>query len=140
MSLLLSSAKRILVKYLEAELPSRAKRFIFVAVLSAKVQKVKDFDIETLKKINDVLEVCTSEKAMMFPVQLNQVIWNGELRVDMGRLIALDGKEEQEALVQYCARVAMESMPQWLKYGRAGDTQKDLELLFRNSKSIFGNA
>lgn len=140
MTLLPSSAKRFLVDYLGDTLPTRVKRFIFVAVLSAKVQRVKDFDISTLRKINDVLDVCNSEKAMKLPVHLNQVIWNGELVCDMHRLMSLDGKEEQEPLVQYFTRLAMDSMPKWLRYGRAGDTQKDLEIFFRNSKSIFGHA
>lgn len=141
MNLIPRPLKSLFVNYLEKRLPSRTKRLIFLASLSAKVTTEGDqFDPETLRKINSLLRICGSEKAMNLPIHLNEVIWNNEVVCDVEKLMALDGKEEQEELVQSFVQSVMAVMPKWLKYGRQGDTQKDLETLFRNSKFVFGTA
>ena len=121
-------------------LPNRLKRLVVLSCISAKVSEAVNLDNATLKKINDLFGLCGSEKAMELPILCREIIWNGQVMCDVSRLISLDGKIEQEVVVQSTVDNILSTMPDWLQYGRLGDTQKDLETLLRNRKTIFGAA
>ena len=67
-----------LCSFLGCGLPSRTKRLILVTSLTARVKNDPDLDRATLKRLNELLDLCSSENAMRLPAHLSSVIWNGE--------------------------------------------------------------
>lgn len=118
-------------------LPARMKRMVFLASISAKAKHTIELDTDTLKKINDLFDLCGTEQSMKVPGLISKVIWNGSVTFDIERLGDTNFAIQEDTL-QNIVNAIIEATPNWLKYGRTGDAAADLEKLFRNKTYVFG--
>ena len=124
-----------LCSFLGCGLPSRTKRLILVTSLTARVKNDPDLDRATLKRLNELLDLCSSENAMRLPAHLSSVIWNGESVASIQP--ALVGKEQiADKKVSELVLYFKQSIPLWLRYDDA-EVESDLRQLFRNHNGVF---
>lgn len=101
---------------MQKKLPRRTKRIIFVAAIAGRLEKTNTLSAESLMKLNTVLKLSRSEDALKLPVYLNEVIWRGQ---------ALDNLNTLEEIGTDIVKWAQETVPFWLRYGRASDMVSD---------------
>jgi len=96
-------------------LPDRTKRMMFVASVAGAAQEKDDLGDEVLSRLNGLMKLCSSDRAMELPVKLNKVIWNGEVVHDVNRVAQENGKASPEAMAEALAKLK-DSMPAWMRY------------------------
>lgn len=137
MKQLAGSFKRSFTDLLERYLPSRTKRTIFVASFWARLVDTESIDGSTLKKLNDVMVLTTSESALRVPVQLSKVIWKGTTppQVNSAPLSKSTLTDDQmNTVVENVQR----AMPYWLRYAEGEVIKKDVKSLLGHRNTVFG--
>lgn len=119
------------------KLPNRTKRLIFLASFSARVKEAQVLDNDTLKKLNEIMNIAGSEDALKLPVQLSKAIWDGQTVFAQCRPLHQQGPL-QEPTMQDLVQQIKNAMPKWLHYGREGDVEADLTRLLQHKTEVFG--
>lgn len=101
---------------MQKKLPRRTKRIIFAAAIAGRLENTDTLSPETLSKLNTVLHLSKSEEALKLPVYLNEVIWRGR---------SLESLHVLEEIGTDIVKWTQETVPFWLRYGRASDMVSD---------------
>lgn len=124
--------KSLLSGLLRRLLPTRTKRLILFASLSARLcdDKTK-FNSATLHKLNAVMALSNEDQALALPVHLSRVIW----KKDSGNVVLyptqMDTKPTEDVI-----NAILNEIPSWLKYGNRKGMREDLVQLMRNQELI----
>lgn len=114
--------------------PARTKRVILLASITAGVKEKPDLDPETIKKLNELLQLCTNEKALSFPAHLASLIWDGQVIT-----MVKDDLQNKEVLNSNCLTDMVsrfkQCIPSWLRYEDA-ELDSDLKKLFKNFNTL----
>ena len=129
--------QRRLTAYVNARLPARTKRLVFLASLSARLKGSDTFDNETLHKLNKVMVLCNTESALKLPVQLSRAIWHGKTSYEIFNADIQEGTLNR-ALIKELAQRVTSAMPGWLRYGDDTAIEKDVERLLDNRLVVMG--
>lgn len=124
-------------RLLARHLPKRTKRLIFLASFSARLKGSNNFDNATLKKLNEVMALASSDSSIKLPVHLSRAIWNGKTVLDIcdeNVCIAPYGNTHVRMLAQRVINV----MPAWLRYGDESVIKEDVSKLLDNRDIVLG--
>jgi hypothetical protein len=122
---------------LEMSLPSRMKRLILFSSIAAKAKETQDLDITTLRKLNSLMDLAGSEEAMRWPASLSRAIWDGKTSVDAIALLSKGGPLP-ESTIRDLVQQIKDACPRWLRYGREGDLDADLEKFMQHKAEVLG--
>ena len=114
-------------------LPLRIKRLIFISSVFGNTTQ-KSVDQETLKRLNLVMQLASSEEALGFPVLLSHAIWRGKETVYVDAKTFLNADRNPEFVS--CLKQIVESTPNWLRYDSNDGMENDLRQLFSNYKLL----
>lgn len=120
-------------KLLSRVLPTRTKRLILFASLSARFcdDKAK-FDSATLHKLNSIMVLSSSDQALSLPMHLSKVIWKG----DSGNTLLYPTKSDTEAPGEDVINTILNEIPVWLRYSNKKGMREDLERLISHRNLI----
>jgi len=127
-----------LINFLKKRLPDRTKRLVFLASLTARLKDSEIFDIATLKKLNRVMALASSDAAIELPVCLSHAIWHGKSAYN---ILSIDNTNANELVIdnkniERMSLSVISIMPQWLLYGEQKAIRQDVEQLLNNYNSI----
>lgn len=120
---------RMLSQIVRNKLPLRIKRLIFISSVFGNTTQ-KGVDQETLKRLNLVMQLASSEEALGFPVLLSHAIWRGKETVYVNAKSFLNADQEPDFVS--CLKQIVESTPNWLRYDSDAGMESDLRQLFNN--------
>lgn len=123
--------------FLETSLPGRTKRLILFTSIVAKAKGTRDLDLVTLRKLNNLMDLAGEENAMKWPASLSKAIWDGKTSVDAIALLS-NGDSIPESTIGDLVLQIKECVPRWLRYGRDGDLDADLQKLFQHKTEVLG--
>lgn len=119
--------------FLERWLPKRTKRLIMLVSFSACFKERPVLDDRSLKKLNELMNLCRSDKALELPVVVSRVIWRDtdvqELQPDL-RSSALS-----ESKLAQCVQRIKASVPAWLRYDEPR-MEHDLRRLLEHRQEV----
>lgn len=107
-------------------LPDRTKRLILLASLTAWLSSKTGFDQKTCHKLNTMMQLCSDDNALEFPMLLNKVIWKG----DSGN-IQLSPEHNNIDLNNTVTRLVTQ-VPCWLRYSDTATIKKDISHILEN--------
>ena len=110
-------------------LPSRMKRLVFVISLAAKVRKGDALEIGALAKLNEIMDLCQSDKSMGLPVTLSEVIWKDRLDPEVEAAFNDDTDVPEATLSSIISRI-LERVPAALRYGSEEELKADIRTMF----------
>ena len=126
--------RRIIGHLMGNKLPLRIKRLIFISSVFGNTTK-ETVNTETLKRLNLVMQLASSENALGFPVLLSHAIWRGKDVVYVNAEDILNS-EKQSDFSKYIKQI-VSSAPSWLKYDSEAGMEQDLKQMFLNL-NIYG--
>ncbi len=118
-------------------MPSRMKRIIYLASLTAIAKETNIPEKALINKLNRVLHLSsTGDDALKLPIHLSQLIWADKVvfRQDVKKLTTCEPDE-----VKACAERLVKATPSWFSYGSASMLTDDIIALFRKDNDIFDN-
>lgn len=127
--------KRGMISLLDSQLPRRTKRLIFLASFSARMKNERQFDNDTLEKLNKLMVLSNSDSALKLPIHLSKVIWNGRTLNDICADSFAEGPLSTDR-VAVAAEQIVNRMPNWLRYGRRNDIVADVKKLLLNRVEV----
>jgi hypothetical protein len=109
----------IILQYIASFIfPERTKRLIVMSSLLSKLIKKHNLDIATLKRVNETLQICGFESAMILPMRYSHTLWNGvEIHNHNAESIDIRIINIRESILG--------NIPKWLRYN-ADDMGKDI--------------
>ena len=117
--------------------PARTKRVILLASITAGIKEKPDLDPATIRKLNELLQLCSNEKALSFPAHLSTLIWDGQV-ISMVK----DDLENKEVMNSNCLSDMVarfkQRIPAWLRYEDA-ELDSDLKKLFKNFDTLLAH-
>lgn len=125
-----------MVRFAVKSLPSRMKRIVVLASLTAIAKKTKVPERALIKKLNQVLQLSTEDAALKLPIHVSRLIWTNTtvFDEDLQRLTQCNGHEE---VAQQAAHKVAELLPDWLRYAPVALVVKDIMDLFADDSCIF---
>lgn len=136
MNRLSNALKLFILGFLSKHLSNRIKRTIFLASFWARVKDDEQIHPAMLKKLNDVMVLSNTEEALMVPVQLSRVIWNGRTSTEICRTDVLE-KVLSEDQIRSAASSVNLTMPTWLKYAEKDKIESDIKTLLGHRSLVF---
>ncbi len=121
--------RRIIGHLMGNKLPLRIKRLIFISSVFGNTTK-ETVNTETLKRLNLVMQLASSENALGFPVLLSHAIWRGKETVYVNASDLMNSDKETD-ITKYLHQI-VKSAPSWLKYGTEAGMEQDLRQMFSN--------
>jgi hypothetical protein len=134
---LTASLKSGVASVLETSLPARTKKLILFASIVAKAKETRSLDVQTIRKLNNLMDLAGEEKAMGLPASLSKAIWDGKTSVDAIALLSKGGPLPESTIGDLVQQIKA-CIPSWLRYGREGEVDADLQKLFRHKSEILG--
>ncbi len=134
---------KVLSWLLTRSLPDPIKRLIFLSSLAAYIRDLDQPDIETLKKINEIMCLSGNAEALKFPMKIHTRIWGNfdteRLSCDgincrslkNFRLVGLPRSQ-----MRIIANRLIDYMPVWLKYKSREAIRQDIYMLFLGLDSV----
>jgi hypothetical protein len=138
LSRLKDAIRSSVVGMLQAHLPKRTKRLVFLASLAARLKGSEQFDNETLRKLNRVMELGKSDSSLKLPCELSRAIWQGKTKYEILSLEHAEGVLDSAHKAEMSQRI-ISAMPRWLRYGSDKDIQIDVRRLLDNKSFVLGN-
>jgi hypothetical protein len=120
---------------LDRYIPSRTKRMMFIASLSARLKDSSGLDATTRKRLNEVMAASHDEAAMQVPALLSRVIWDGRTVYQLCDDNVAEGTLDQTRSRRIASSV-VEATPSWLRYAGKDDIEKDVRMLLDNRAAI----
>lgn len=120
---------------LDRYIPSRTKRMMFIASLSARLKDSSGLDATTRKRLNEVMAASHDEAAMQVPALLSRVIWDGRTVYQLCDDNVAEGTLDQTRSRRIASSV-VEATPAWLRYAGKDDIEKDVRMLLDNRAAI----
>lgn len=137
MNLSIPSLRNWLIQELGGLLPNRMKRAVFLASFSARVKETQELDNDTLRKLNEIMNIAGREDSLKLPVQLSRVIWDGKIVFSHCQMLKAEGPLQEPTMRDLAVQIKS-AVPQWLRYGREGDIEADLVRLMQHKQEVFG--
>lgn len=122
--------------FLQAHLPKRTKRMVFLASLTARLKGSQPFDNETLEKLNRVMELAKTDSALKLPYELSRAIWHGKNPYEILKTDITEGSFSNVRIKEMSASI-INAMPDWLRYGDNQDIEQDVERLLDHKSLVF---
>lgn len=118
--------------FLGRYLPRRTKRLMFLASFFARVKEGQgnppNYDGPILEKLNKLMSLSNSDAALKLPVHLSKAIWHGKTFSEIcGEPILVE--QITPDLIERASKQIIKAMPQWLRYGRPEDIERDVKQL-----------
>lgn len=126
-----------LMRFVMKVMPSRMKRIIYLASLTAIAKETNIPEKMLIKKLNRVLHLSsTGDDALKLPIHLSQLIWANKVvfRQDVKKMTMCEPEEAKA-----CAERIVNATPSWFSYGSASMLIDDIMALFRKENDIFDN-
>ena len=138
MSSLSAGIKSRITGMLDRYLPSRTKRLMFLASLSARLKDSSSLDKATLSRLNEVMSLSASrnEQGMQVPVILSRAIWDGRTVYQLCDDYIAEGKLDPHRVNRIASKV-VDASPAWLRYAGKEEIEKDVQTLLDN-RSVLG--
>lgn len=105
---------------LENKLSRRMKKLIFVAALSAALEKTNTPSDRCMAILNDVFPLSARDSALKLPIYLQSVVWHGKTEADFAIL-----SESPSELAKHIA----DFVPSWLTYARSENMANDAAMV-----------
>lgn len=134
---LTASLKSAAAGVLESSLPGRMKRLILLTSIVAQAKETRSLDVQTIRKLNNLMDLAGEEKAMGLPASLSKAIWDGKTSVDAIALLSKGGPLPESTIGDLVQQIKT-CIPAWLRYGREGEVDADLQKLFRHKSEVLG--
>ena len=114
-------------------LPSKAKRIFMMTTLHAQLVEDGVFTEETLKKLNETMDLARSDDALTYPAYFHSFVWGDQRLPDVIHDIV--GPHAPDSCIPYTeAKRVGESIlamaPSWLVYGGKDEMLRDIVQLF----------
>lgn len=120
--------KAAISEKLRTRLPDRTKRSILLASLLNHISK--NVDRESVHKLNEVMALSSSDRALMFPIQITKVIWRGKVNeINLSNL-------DQAASLDTFARQLTDMIPNCLQYSTYQAMYEDIKKLLVNKPKL----
>jgi hypothetical protein len=103
------------------------KRMMVLSSLSSLIANQEEPDPAFIHKLNEILNLCHDEKAMLLPMRFKSVIWKSSKGSEMLPLKQLNSQKESDvtdAITELLAR-----LPQWLRYDTDEKIASDIRTL-----------
>jgi hypothetical protein len=113
------------------------KRLIVLTSIVASAKETRTLDVTTLRKLNNLMDLAGEEKALGLPASLSRAIWDGKTSVDAIALLSKGGPIPDSTIGDLVQQIKA-CVPQWLRYGRAGEIDADLQKLFQHKAEVLG--
>lgn len=130
---LLAFIGTIFFSFIGFVMPMRMKRLVAMTTLQIQLTRDGIFKEEAIEKLNRVMRLARSDKALLLPAELYSTVWD-ETTLHRAVQEALHGKPVEACEPEEARRfgeAVLPLMPSWLRYGRSRDDQlKDLIDLF----------
>lgn len=129
--------KNPLVRLTIGALPSRMKRIVFLASLTAIAKNSNVPEKALIHKLNEVLQLsATGDAALKFPIHVSQLIWADKtvFKTDIRQLTECHGTEQEAVL---SAQNIATRLPDWFRYDAIPVVAKDIMALFKSDSCIF---
>lgn len=117
----------IFKSWLNRHLSSRIKRYFFITSLWAYFNEDTNYDKETLRKLNIVMSLGSTEDALFIPALMNKVIWKDNItqnQIPLELLMEKDIETKTGNLLQ-----ALDNIPKWLVYDKREVIEEDIRNL-----------
>lgn len=134
---LTAGLKSMFAGMLGSSLPDRAKKLILITSITARAKETQTLDYETLRKLNSLMDLACSEDAMKWPASLSKAIWDGKIPIDALAVLS-KGYPLPESVIGDLVQQIKSCVPQWLRYGREGDLDADLQKLLQHNSEVLG--
>jgi hypothetical protein len=129
--------KNFFIRALITALPSRMKRIVFLASLTAIAKESNVPEKVLLGKLNEVLNLSsTGDAALKLPIHISKLIWANE-QVFKADIQLLTKCQEDPQMAQQSAERIAGATPKWFVYGDKGALINDILALFSTSNRIF---
>lgn len=122
-------------QWLNKKLTPRIKRYFFLTSLWSYFEGDKEYDRETLKKLNLVMALGSTEDTLFIPALLGNLIWKKILTIDPEYAFLTEKGKTEVNLETQALMHAAEVAPQWLQYATKEVIQKDIENLVLHMQS-----
>lgn len=134
---LTASLKSGAASVLASSLPARTKKLILFTSIVASAKETRSLDLQTLRKLNNLMDLAGEEKALGFPASLSKAIWDGKTSVDAIAVLSQGGPLPESTIVHLVQQIKA-CVPKWLRYGREGELDGDLKKLFEHKSEVLG--
>lgn len=124
---------QLLSAFLSKLLPDRTKRLVVLSSLYALMCGTTSFDSRTINKLNQVMKLGNTDKALEFPMQLSSVIWRG---ID-GKVIIYPPTNLQS--ISEIIEGIMNKIPKCLMYSDRQSVLTDISKLFTERSNLLSN-
>lgn len=142
---IVENIKLSIKQVISSSLSNESKRLIVLSSLAGKLEKVIDPTQEVLHKLNNILNICHDDRAMLFPMYISSLIWGkqdsinidlkkSQLKVD--RLSELKAHELTETQVKVVAGLISRKIPKHLAYASNTSMRQDIILLLKQILTV----
>lgn len=118
-------------RWLTGHLSHRVKRYFFLASFWSYIQNDESYDKETLKKLNEVMTLGSSEDSLFIPALLGKVIWRDCLG-NVVKTIELESQVSQGNINPMIINKTLENIPDWLNYDKREVIEHDIKTMVHN--------
>lgn len=119
------------IKLIVKALPSRLKRIVFLASITAAAKDANEADDEFIDKLNSLMQLSnTGNDALRLPIYINKLIWKHKEYIQKD-LDLLTGPTSDESIRLACLKHIDQLTPTWLKYADRETMVDDLTKLFQ---------
>jgi len=110
--------------FLQTHLPKRFKRLIFIASTLGVLDWMKEADMDTLKEVNQVLDLANDPAAIEFPLVKYHWMWQ--------QVPVTVNLEDGPPNFYNLARNLIKTAPTYMVYGSTDEVASDLQTLYRS--------
>jgi len=91
------------------------KRMVFTASLASKLSGRREIGQETLKKLNSIMQLSSTESDMLFPALVADVIWRGKTSIEICGTEITSRHMSEEEIKDAVAHI-LQHTGNWLRY------------------------
>lgn len=136
MSTLFKRLKDLGSRILENVLPVHTKRLLFMVSLSTRIKETRELDVETIRKLNELLGLSSTPGAAQVPMMLNKVIWQDQSLNQIAVCLVSKERFPEKAVESFSQRI-LDCAPRWMRYDETS-LRADLSKLIHHRQDVFG--
>jgi hypothetical protein len=123
-------------RFLNNFLPVKIKRMIFLTCVFAYVSDIDTPTDETIRKLNEILNLANDDDAIKLPIVIRHAIWktleepiqfdDGSKYINVKDIV----REKKPSIFDQFLKVLIKRAPSWMVYGSDKTLENDLRVLF----------
>lgn len=124
------------VDWLVPRVTSRhGRRILFITSLYFQIVSYDQLRADVITKLNSLMKLASSEKALQLPIAIRGVLWNGSEITEIIRAEDFTAPLSEERARSISERV-VDHMPRYLAYGQRREMVDDVLNLIRNGGTL----